>query len=263
MNTTTIAPILIMTAALVSMAAAWECFDVCPNAKDQDKCWKKSYSCNPDQCKETICGEQFKTKKEYYGRPICSDGEGYCDSTSAEWMSFSTGEGWAFPFRLWCPAYCSCNIFHRNCEPCGTGCSGGVPLTESSDGGIFSIGEGREYQEELSTGCDDYNKWMTLTKEEKLANLDIYYCHDGLEVNPEIHAILESLADSNDNNHMSCDEFNNAYDLEGMLERRRRLSNGEEILMLCLNPEGAKSSKSGKDKSGTSKTAKTQGKAKN
>jgi hypothetical protein len=88
-------------------------------------------------------------------------------------------------------------VFRLNGEPCG-GCSGGVPLSESSDGGIFSVGEGREYQEELSTGCEDYDKWMALTKEEKF---------DGLEVNPEIHAILESLADSNDNDHMSCDEL--------------------------------------------------------
>jgi hypothetical protein len=164
-------------------------------------------------------------------------------------------------YKTWCPAYCSCNIFHRNCEPCGS-CSGGVSLTESSDGGIFSIAEGGKYQEELSTGCDDYDKWMDLTDEEKLANLDIYYCHDGLEVNPDIHAILESLADSNDNDHMSCEEFNNAYDLEGMLERRRRLS-GKDDPVLCLPPDGAKTSKSGKDVGGTSKTAKTQGKAKN
>jgi hypothetical protein len=253
MNTMAIAPILIMTAALVSMAAAWECIDVCPNVMDQERCWKRSYSCNPDTCEDTYCdGEASRS-------PLCvSFGKGYCYINDECVGTFCTGHRYV---RVWCPEYCSCNIFHRNCEPCGR-CSGGVSLSESSDEGIFSIAEGSEYQEELSTGCDDYNKWMALSKEEKVANLDIYYCHDGLEVNPEIHAILESLADSNDNNHMSCDEFNNAYDLEGMLERRRRLSGGKDVPMLCLTPGGAKPSKSGKDEGGTSKTAKTQGKAK-
>ena len=259
MNTMAIAPILIMTAALVSMAAAWECIDVCPNARNKysifkDYCWKKSYSCNPDTCDDTKCEGEPGIRE-----PLCERGEkGYCYEFEIPKIMGHYGCYW----NTWCPAYCSCNIFHRNCEPCGS-CSGGISLTEISDEGIFSIAEGGEHQEELSTGCEDYNKWMALTDEEKLANLDIYYCHGDLEVNPEIHSILESLADSNDNNHMSCDEFNNAYDLEGMLERRHRLSNGAETLMLCLNPEGAKSSKSGKDKSGTSKTAKTQGKAKN
>ena len=256
MKTMTIAPIFILTAALVSMAAAWECFDVCPNAKEPACSVKLSSSCKPEQCEYTACvGNKVPLCPSSRDKAVCSYGEGHCvvdPNLSDPYCGY----------KAWCPAYCSCNIFHRNCEPCGS-CSGGISLTESSDGGIFSVGEGREYQEELSTGCEDYDKWMALTKEEKVASLDIYYCNGDLEVHPDIHAILESLADSNDNDHMSCEEFNNAYDLEGMLERRRRLSNGKDDSVLCLTPDATKTSKSGKDKGGTSKTAKTQGKAKN
>jgi hypothetical protein len=97
-------------------------------------------------------------------------------------------------------------------------------------------------------------------------HLDQYYCAEDLEVHPEIHAILENLADSNDDNHMSCEEFNNAYDLEGMLEQRHGLQTvpGEAVQdshVLCLTPDDTKTSKSGKKKGGMSKTAKKQGKA--
>jgi hypothetical protein len=133
-----------------------------------------------------------------------------------------------------------------------------------SDGGIFSNGEGK--QDEIASSCEEYYNWMNATKEEKVEHLDKYYCHGDLEVNPDIHAILENLADSNDNGHFSCEEFNNAYDLEGMLERQRRIHDGEDVQdshILCLTPDGAKSSsKTGKNKGGVSKTAKKQGKGK-
>jgi hypothetical protein len=157
-----------------------------------------------------------------------------------------------FIFPHWCSSYCLCNFFKSVCKPCH-GC--GASLTDSNED-IFSIGEGQ--QTSTITSCDDYNEWVDLTKEEKMAHLDKYYCFDGLVINPDIIDILEDLADSNDNDHMSCDEFNNAYDLEDKLEHRRRLH--EEDLHLCLAPDETKTSKSDKNKSGTSKTAKTQGK---
>jgi hypothetical protein len=167
----------------------------------------------------------------------------------------------------WCTAFCKCNFFGLNCDPCD-GCSGGISLTESSDGGLFSIGEG-ENQEEMTatTNCDDYYKWMNLTKEEKVAQLDIHYCSGDLEVHPDIHAILEDLADSNDSNHMSCEEFNNAYDLEGMLQHRRGLhavpgGDVRDSHVLCLTPDKTKTSKGGKNESEPSKAAKKQGKGK-
>jgi hypothetical protein len=153
----------------------------------------------------------------------------------------------------WCPSFCTCNFFSANCKPCH-GC--GASLTDTNED-IFSIGEGQ--QTSTITSCDDYNEWMGLTKEEKMAHLDKYYCHDGDVINPGIIDILEDFSDSNDDEHMSCDEFNNSYDLEDKLERRRRLE--EEEVWICRAPDETKTSKSEKNKSGTSKTAKTQGKA--
>jgi hypothetical protein len=70
-----------------------------------------------------------------------------------------------------------------------------------------------------TTNCDNDYKWMNLTREEKVAQLDIHYCSGDLEVHPEIHAFLEDLTNSNDSNHMSCEEFNKAHDLEGLWSR--------------------------------------------
>jgi hypothetical protein len=244
--------LVLLTATLVGTAAGLTtCVDVCPNVKNSYGCAYVNWWC-PDPTK---CGEKWndqcnpRWKETNLGGDPCSseDDLGICNKGLK-------------PPGSWCPSYCKCNLFYTNCEPCH-GC--GPELTDASDGGIFSIAEGGQSELSTSTSCDEYEEWMNLPKEEKVKHLDKYYCSDDLEVHPDIHAILENLADSNDDGHFSCEEFNNAYNLEGMLERKRRLRKGEDVLdshVFCLTPDGTDTSKSGKKKGRTSKTAKMRGK---
>jgi hypothetical protein len=217
--------------------------EMCPNL-NHERCWVSGWpwiaGCkDPEEC-------QNPDNPGCYNNRLCKYNEkGACQKG----CSISPG----YCVFDWCPSFCTCNFFSANCKPCH-GC--GASLTDTNED-IFSIGEGQ--QTSTITSCDDYNEWMGLTKEEKMAHLDKYYCHDGDVINPGIIDILEDFSDSNDDEHMSCDEFNNSYDLEDKLERRRRLE--EEEVWICRAPDETKTSKSEKNKSGTSKTAKTQGKA--
>jgi hypothetical protein len=211
----------ILIAVLVGTGEAWEssCNKVCTNVKDENLCYIVSSECEVDTDLRKCGGTQCDWLAD-----VCSNGK--------------DEKGLCLRSETWCPSYCACNIFGLNCDPC-QGC--GSSFTDEPDGNIFSIGESG--QGEVYASCGDYHEWMNLTKEEKVKHLDIYYCSNGLEVHPDINVILESLADSNDNDLMSCEEFNNAYDLEHMLEHQNKLHEGERykipmsfvLLLIGLN----------------------------
>ena len=65
---------------------------------------------------------------------------------------------------------------------------------------------------------------MNLTEEEKVEHLDEFECNGGLGVHPDIHDIHKDLANWNGEHQMSCEQFNNAYDLEDLLNRNGLIS---------------------------------------
>jgi len=93
-----------------------------------------------------------------------------------------------------CYAWCSCNIFGRNCDPCGSCNKNLVDVTTL-------------YEE-----VDDYSEYMAYSDNEKMVELSDTVCPEGkVAASYDLHRALESLADTNGDTFLSRDEFENAH----------------------------------------------------
>ena len=96
------------------------------------------------------------------------------------------------PLRGVCYAWCNCNFFGRNCDPCGTCNQGLVDTTALAE-------------------VDDYSEYMAYSDNEKMVELSDTVCPEGkIAASYELHRALESLADTNGDTFLSRDEFENA-----------------------------------------------------
>jgi len=94
-----------------------------------------------------------------------------------------------------CYAWCNCNLFGRNCDPCGT-CDRGLDLVDTT-----TLDE-----------VDDYSEYMAYSDNEKIVELSDTVCPEGkVAASYELHRALESLADTNGDTFLSRDEFENAH----------------------------------------------------
>lgn len=92
--------------------------------------------------------------------------------------------------RWVCNAWCSCNIFGRNCNPCGT-CNQGMDRARE---------------------VDDYSEYMAYSDDEKMVELSDTVCPKGkVAVSYKLHKALEDLADTNGDGFLSHEEFENAH----------------------------------------------------
>ena len=91
-----------------------------------------------------------------------------------------------------CYAWCNCNLFGRNCDPCGT-CDRVLVDTTTLD------------------EVDDYTEYMAYSDNEKMVELSDTVCPEGKVASSyELHKALESRADTNGDGFLSRDEFENA-----------------------------------------------------
>ena len=140
---------------------AQKCSDVCPN-EDRSGCWGD------------IIRHYF-----YKPRKFCNSGDPLIKS-----------EG--HPIRR-CNAWCWCNKFGRNCDPCGTCNRGLVDVTTLDE-------------------VDDYSEYMAYSDNEKMVELSDNVCPEGkVAASYDLHKALESRADTNGDGFLSRDEFENAH----------------------------------------------------
>jgi len=92
-----------------------------------------------------------------------------------------------------CYAWCNCNIFGRNCDPCGSCNKNLVDVTTLAE-------------------VDDYSEYMGYSDNEKMVELSDTVCPEGkVAASYDLHRALESLADTNGDTFLSRDEFENAH----------------------------------------------------
>ena len=92
-----------------------------------------------------------------------------------------------------CFAWCSCNMFGRNCDPCASCNRGLVDITTLDE-------------------VDDYSEYLAYSDNEKMVELSDTVCPEGkVAASYDLHRTLESLADTNGDGFLSRDEFENAH----------------------------------------------------
>jgi len=151
---TTTLLLMMMVMSPYQSVQAQKCSDVCPN-EDRSGCWMTHFSSN----RKKFCNS---------GVPIT-------------WR------------RGQCNAWCWCNKFGRNCNPCGTCNRGLVDVTTLDE-------------------VDDYSEYMSYSDNEKMVELSDTVCPEGkVAASYDLHRALESLADTNGDGFLSRDEFENAH----------------------------------------------------
>ena len=149
---------MMMVASQHQSVQAQKCSDVCPN-EDRKGCW--------DNTTTRFCNSGDPLDKDYQV-PLMSN-------------------------QL-CYAWCNCNIFGRNCDPCGT-CDRGLGLVDVT-----------------TLQVDDYSEYMGYSDNEKMVELSDTVCTEGkVAASYDLHRALESLADNNGDGFLSRDEFENAH----------------------------------------------------
>ena len=157
-RTVTTLLVMMMVASQHQSVQAQKCSDVCPN-EDRKGCW--------DNTTTRFCNSGDPLDKDYQV-PLMSN-------------------------QL-CYAWCNCNIFGRNCDPCGT-CDRGLGLVDVT-----------------TLQVDDYSEYMGYSDNEKMVELSDTVCTEGkVAASYDLHRALESLADNNGDGFLSRDEFENAH----------------------------------------------------
>ena len=98
-----------------------------------------------------------------------------------------------------CYAYCACNFFGCNCDPCGT--CGSTRRMMLDD-------------EENEENCDDFNSFTSLSAEGKRNSLAEKYClEDDQVVREDIYELLRdyTVLQFEGGDVLTCAMFNNAY----------------------------------------------------
>ena len=98
-----------------------------------------------------------------------------------------------------CSAWCYCNVFGRNCAPCGS-CS-----RSAFDADVAAVA--------LPVQEDDYDEWMIMTDSEKEAYVSTEVCGNlgKGKADGKLHEALEELADTNRDGFVSRYEYDNAH----------------------------------------------------
>ena len=101
-----------------------------------------------------------------------------------------------------CEGACVCNVFGWNCRyTCGE---------------CYNTKSESELEEEIEeeSECADYEKYMAMSHEDKLSQLESDLCRGGPSVvtsnGQDLVTMLENAADLDGDGVMSCEEFNNA-----------------------------------------------------
>ena len=85
-----------------------------------------------------------------------------------------------------CFAWCSCNMFGRNCDPCASCNRGLVDITTLDE-------------------VDDYSEYLAYSDNEKMVELSDTVCPEGkVAASYDLHRTLESLADTNNATGLAC-----------------------------------------------------------
>jgi len=96
-----------------------------------------------------------------------------------------------------CNAWCFCDMFGRNCAPCGS-CSRSAFDTDVA---AIALEE------------DDYYEWMAMSDNEKESYVSSEVCGSlfGKVADGKLHKALEDLADTNHDGFLSRQEYDNAH----------------------------------------------------
>ena len=137
------------------------------------------------KCRE-VCPNWVKQIPGYWD--TCFINQKYCDSNNGGPLSGTQ-----------CDAYCVCNLFGCNCDPCGTcGSTRRMML---------------DFDKENEDNCDDFNSFTSLSAEGKRNSLAEKYClEDDQVVREDIYEVLRDYAVLQyEGDVLTCAMFNKSY----------------------------------------------------
>ena len=113
------------------------------------------------------------------------------------WHSWRNCDAWSGLASCCDGAYCACNVFGCNCDPCGT-CGSTRRMVDA---------------EENEENCDDFNSFTSLSAEGKRNSLAEKYCLDDDQVvREDIYEVLRDYTVLQfEGDVLTCFMFNEAY----------------------------------------------------